>query len=137
VKNKLPLVEKLKENKIELAICSNNTEFFHKRLFEKLGLMDYFDPAKEVLSSRIGFSKTSANLEMFRHLEQVVSAPKNETLLVDDRVTNIERAIAYGMNAILFPAASENGADYLERLLLQMRVLQETVSMNLPQVSQK
>lgn len=124
VKNMLSLVQKLKENEIELAICSNNTEFFHKRLSEKLGLMDYFDPAKEVLSSRVGFSKTSANFEMFQRVEQVVSAHKNEAVLVDDRITNIERAIAFGMNAILFPAASEKGAAYLERLFIQMGILE-------------
>ncbi len=124
VKNMLSLVQKLKENGIELAICSNNTEFFHKRLCEKLKLMDTFDPAKEVLSSRVGFSKTSENFEMFHRVEQVVSVHKNETVLVDDRIPNIERAIAFGMNAILFPAASEKGADYLERLFLQMGVFE-------------
>lgn len=136
VENMLPLVQKLKKNKIELAICSNNTEFFHKRLSEKLKLMDTFDPEKEVLSSRIGFSKTSPNFEIFRQVEQVVSAERRETLLVDDRVINVERAIEFGMNAILFPVASEKGADYLERLFTQMGVLEETVSTNLPQVSQ-
>ncbi|NOY57719.1 MAG: HAD hydrolase-like protein [Calditrichaeota bacterium] len=136
VESMLPLLKKLHENKIELAICSNNTEFFHKRLIDKLDFIKYFERENKVLSSRIGYSKTSPGLEMFRQVERVVSAGKNEILLIDDRIKNIERAIEFGMNAILFPASSAKGADYLEQLFLQMGVLQETVSTNIPQVSQ-
>ena len=124
VKKMLPLLQELKKNNIELAICSNNAEFFHKRLSDKLKLSKYFEKDKQVLSSRVGYSKTSPGFEMFRQVERVVSAGRRKTLLVDDRVINIERAIAFGMNAILFPAASEKGADYLERLFLQMGVLE-------------
>lgn len=116
VKGMLEIVRELYDRKFELGICSNNSEFFHKRLVAKLDLYRYFDPAKEILSSKIGASKTSPNYEMFIALEKALETPKEKTLFIDDRPANVERAIEYGFNALYFPPASERGAEYLRRL---------------------
>ncbi len=114
VKGMMALVHDLHPN-YELGICSNNSEFFHKKLAEVLGFYKYFDQKKEILSTQIGSSKTSSNYEMFRALDEALDAPKENVLFVDDRQKNIERAIEFGFNAILFPQASDRGEEYLRR----------------------
>ena len=114
VKGMMGLVEQLAP-KYELGICSNNSEFFHTKLAEVLGLYKYFDPKKEILSTKIGASKTSPNYEMFKALDKALDTPKENVLFVDDRQKNIERAIEYGFNAVLLPQASDLGEEYLRR----------------------
>ena len=115
VKGMTDLVSDLKEHNIELGICSNNSEFFHRKLVQQLDFYQHFNSKKEILSSKTGFSKTSPGLEMFKALEEVLDSPKENIVFIDDRALNVERAIEFGFNALYFPPTSNYGADYLRR----------------------
>lgn len=111
------IVSHLQQQNVELGICSNNSEFFHRQLVKTLDLYKYFDPQKEILSSKMGCSKTSPDFKMFKAVESVLTTKREHVLFVDDRQPNIEKAIEFGFNALLFPAGSTYGAEYLNRFL--------------------
>jgi FMN phosphatase YigB (HAD superfamily) len=111
------IVSDLKQKNIELGICSNNSEFFHRQLVNQLDFYKYFDPRKEILSSKMGCPKSSPDFKMFKKLDSVLDSKREQVLFIDDRQINIEKAIEFGFNALLFPAQSANGANYLRRIL--------------------
>jgi HAD superfamily hydrolase (TIGR01509 family) len=100
-----PLLEGLRARRIPLVICSNNNEIWWPRQVEKLHLDRLVDPARMVLSSRIGAPKNSPRLEMFRAAVAAAGAPPEACFFVDDRAENIERARSYGIDAVLFQGA--------------------------------
>ena len=116
------LVGDLKTRKLDLAICSNNTEFWFERQRKKLALDNYFETGKTILSSRIGTSKNSADFKMFKAVISALGAEKQECVFIDDSEENISRALEYGIKGILFPSHSEFGADYLYKLFEKMRI---------------
>lgn len=107
IKGMRPILEKLKSDRLGLAICSNNNEFWFKRQMTKLKLGRFFKPAKVVLSCRVGFSKSSPGLEMFKATVNAVAVPKHKCLLIDDRADNVERAREFGIQSLLFRNAIE------------------------------
>ncbi len=123
VKGILPLLRKLKRRGIELAICSNNNEFFFRRQMENLGLEAFFAADKIALSCRLGVSKSSPNFEMFKAVLNSVNTPKDKCLFIDDRESNVNEAVEFGLPAILFPSESKLGAKYLEILFKEMGLL--------------
>jgi len=122
------LLQKVKQEGVELAICSNNIEFFFRRQMEKLGLEEFFSGDKIALSSRVGFSKSSPNFEMFSAVLDFVNKKKEHCLFIDDKVENINKAVEFGLPAILFPSESKSGANYLEFLFKQMDILKDEYS---------
>jgi len=122
------LLQKLKQEEIELAICSNNNEFFFRRQMKKLGFGEFFPGDKIALSSRVGFSKSSPNFEMFSAVLYFVNKRKEQCLFIDDKVENINKAVEFGLPAILFPSESKSGANYLEILFKQMDILKDEYS---------
>lgn len=123
VDNMSSLLSKLKEKGINLAICSNNNEFWFKHQSDKINLSDYFESKKIILSCRIGSSKSSKNFELFKETVKALGAQKEECILVDDRVESIAKANEYGMTGILFPSHSKFGARYLKLLFERMKIL--------------
>jgi HAD superfamily hydrolase (TIGR01509 family) len=117
------LLEDIQSQGIDLAICSNNNEFWFKRQMDKLGLCRFFSPDRVILSSRVGVSKSSPHFEMFKAVGVALGIHKKHCMLVDDRAKNIEQALRYGMPGIIFPSHSKYGAQYLKALLERMRPL--------------
>ena len=116
------LLRILDSKNIELAICSNNTEFWFHRQANLLALERYIPPEKTILSCRVGVPKTSQHFEMFDAAITSLNAKMGECIYIDDRVESISRANQYGLTSILFPSHSPNGAQYLERLLQVLKV---------------
>lgn len=117
------LLNNIKEKETNLAICSNNNEFWFNRQSEKINLLDYFESKKIILSCRLGHSKLSENFELFKETVKALGVQKEECILVDDRIESIARANEYGMTGILFPSHSKFGARYLELLFKMMKIL--------------
>jgi len=105
VEGMIPILERLQSHGIDLAMCSNNNEFWFRRQMNKLGLHGFFSPSKVVLSCRIGVSKSSPGFEMYQAAANALAIPKTQCLFVDDREGNIERARVVGMHGILFTSA--------------------------------
>ena len=117
------LLKQLQSSGIELAICSNNTEFWFQRQIRVLELDQFFPPEKIVLSCRIGAAKKSDDLEMFRAVSKVISCDVRECVLVDDRSENIDQALKCEIASILFPSHKHYGAYYLRHLFTHLGLL--------------
>ena len=117
------LLESLRAKKIDLAICSNNTEFWFERQRRKLEFDKFFETDKTILSSRVGVSKNSVDFEMFQAVINALNVDKQDCLFIDDKEENILRALRYGIAGILFPSHSEFGAGYLHTLFMKMGIL--------------
>jgi FMN phosphatase YigB (HAD superfamily) len=113
----LELLERLQSERFDLAICSNNTEFWFNRQMEKLGLHKFFCPEKIILSCRTGALKSSRRYEMFQAVIDKLRVDKKECLFVDDRDENIQRAVEFGVTGILFPSHSDSRLNYLKLAL--------------------
>jgi len=59
---------------------------------------------------------------MFHALMDVLEAKKDDCIMIDDRMSNIEAALDFGISGILCPACSTQAAYYLEALLIKMDV---------------
>jgi FMN phosphatase YigB (HAD superfamily) len=116
------LLEKLRLTEVDLAICSNNTEFWFKRQLDKLGLYKFFPPDKIILSSRIGIQKSSQGFEMFHAIMNALKLDKAHCIFIDDRQENIQQSLTYGLTGIIFPSHATYGARYLEVLLQKMGI---------------
>ena len=116
------LLERLQSAGIDLAICSDNTEFWFKRQTDKLGLHRFFSPSKVILSSRIGVSKSSSRFEMFQAAISALRIEKDLCIFVDDREENIQQALQFGLAGIIFPSHSRCGTQYLKALLEKMGI---------------
>ena len=112
-----PILKRLKDKKVGLAICSNNNEFWFHRQWTKLDLKRFFDDDKVVLSCREGVEKSDSTFKMYQVAVEKLGLDAKECAFVDDRMENINRAIECGMTGILFPSGSPDGARYLNVLL--------------------
>ena len=117
------LLEQLRDTDINLAICSNTTEFWFEKHWAALGLARYFSPDKVIISPRIGVSKHSETLRMYESVVEALGIGPRRCLLIDDREENVERALDFGMPGIIFPSHSEYGAEYLRHLLSEMGII--------------
>jgi HAD superfamily hydrolase (TIGR01509 family) len=107
VEGMIPLLDRLQSKGIDLAICSNNNEFWFRRQMDKLGLHRFFSPSKIILSCRIGVSKSSPRFEMFHAAADALRVIKAKCVFVDDRDENVKRARQCGMIGILFTNAQQ------------------------------
>jgi HAD superfamily hydrolase (TIGR01509 family) len=119
-KDMIPVLKRLQEKRVGLAICSNNNEFWFHRQMTKLQLSKFFDGDKVVLSSRESVEKSDPSLKMFRVAAEKLGLKTAECVFVDDRMENINRALDSGMTGIWFPSGSSDGARYLDAVLLQL-----------------
>ena len=118
------LLEELQDRHVDLLICSNNNEFFFNHQMTRLGLNRFFPRSdKIILSSRSGVSKTNPSLKMFRDVIATLECEPNQSLFVDDRDENIERALECNIPCVLFPAEASYGSRYLRTLLNQLMSL--------------
>jgi HAD superfamily hydrolase (TIGR01509 family) len=116
----IPILDRLHAQGIDLAICSNNTEFWFKHQMSKMeSLEPFFLESKIFLSCQTGYTKK--NREMFDIVIQALGVSGEECVFVDDRGSNIYRAQKWlDMTGILFPRAATWGTRYLDKLLGQM-----------------
>lgn len=91
------LLEEIQSRGIDLAICSNNTEFWIRRQMDKLSLHKFFSPSKIILSCRVGVSKSSPRYEMFHAVTEALGVLKSQCVFVDDKKRNVNRAQECGM----------------------------------------
>jgi HAD superfamily hydrolase (TIGR01509 family) len=113
-----PLLEQLHTRRVPLVICSNNNEIWWPRQVKALELERFFAPQNVILSSRVGAPKESPRLEMFRAAVAAAQAPAAACFYVDDREPIVERARAFGLDAMLFPGAQGFAAELRRRELL-------------------
>jgi FMN phosphatase YigB (HAD superfamily) len=123
VKGMPEILRNLYSKDIELAIISNNTEFWFNRQANILDLEKYVPPEKTILSCRIGKPKSSSNFEMYDAVISSLNAKKEECVFIDDRIESISKSNKYGLTSIMFPSHSIYGAHYLEKLLQVLEVL--------------
>ena len=110
-----PILERLSATGTQLAICSNNNEFWFMRQMDKLELHQFFSPSKAVLSCRVGVPKASDRFEMFHAVCDAVATPMAECLFIDDREPNIAKARSCGMAGIRFKCADDLDRDLIAR----------------------
>ena len=117
----IPIMKRLQAKGVNLAICSNNTEFWFTRQARKLDLKRFFPEDKIFLSCRVGYTKK--NREMFETVVKGIDVDGSKCIFVDDRVSNIQRAHQwFDMTGVLFPAENAWGVQYLDALLNQMGI---------------
>jgi FMN phosphatase YigB (HAD superfamily) len=121
VQGMVQLLEELQRENLELAVCSDNTEFWFERQMTKLGLYRFFRPQNIVLSSRVGVTKSSADSKMFQAVVGALGSHKHNCIFVDDRTVPVFHSIEFGLGTILFPSHAQYGARYLRLLLERMR----------------
>jgi len=80
--------------------------------------MRFFSPQNIILSSRIGAPKESPRLEMFRAAVAAAGAPAPACFYVDDRPAIVERALAFGLDAVLFRGPDAFADELRKRALL-------------------
>ncbi len=107
VPDMVPVLERLRSRGRELAICSNNNEFWFRRQMDKLRLHQFFSPERTILSCRVGVAKSSPGLEMFRAVAEVLGLAPARCAFVDDRPENVDRAEELGMRGFLFRDAAQ------------------------------
>ncbi|MCK5739820.1 HAD-IA family hydrolase [bacterium] len=117
------LVRDLAANGVEMAICSNNNEFWFLRQMAACGLNDFFEPEKIILSSGVEAEKSSPGREMFHAVAGAIGNDVSECVFIDDRFRNIERALNFGMQGLLFPPASSQGCAYARFFFSQLQLL--------------
>lgn len=122
VNGMLKILDRLKGQNIELAICSNNTEFWYERQRKKFNFERYFDQNKIILSSRVGASKNDPDFKMFKSALMALGVENNECIFIDDREENISQALRFGITSILFPSHSVIGANYLANLFEKVQI---------------
>ena len=113
-----PILEALRARGTRLVICSNNNEIWWPRQAKKLRLARYFAAKRLILSSRIGAPKNSPRLEMFKAAVAAAGVPAAACFFVDDRMENIRRARAFGIDAMPFRGAEDFAAELRKRDLL-------------------
>ena len=113
-----PIVEALHARGTRLVICSNNNEIWWPRQAQALELERFFVPANIILSSRIGAPKESPRLEMFQAAVAAAGVPAPSCFFVDDRQPIVDRARAFGVDAMLFHGPQPFAAELRKRQLL-------------------
>lgn len=113
-----PILEQLRARATRLVICSNNNEIWWPRQAKALQLERFFAPGNIILSSRIGAPKESPRLEMFRAAVAAAGVPASACFYIDDRETIVERALAFGLDAMLFCGPDAFTAELKKRGLL-------------------
>jgi HAD superfamily hydrolase (TIGR01509 family) len=113
-----PILEALRARGTRLVVCSNNNEIWWPRQAKKLRLAKYFARKRLILSSRIGAPKNSPRLEMFKAAVAAAGVPAAACFFVDDRMENIRRARAFGIDAMLFRGPEHCAAELRKRELL-------------------
>jgi len=113
-----PILEQLRARDMRLVICSNNNEIWWPRQAKALELDRFFSPQNIILSSRIGAPKESPRLEMFRAAVAAAGAPAPACFYVDDRPAIVERALAFGLDAVLFRGPDAFADELRKRALL-------------------
>jgi len=113
-----PILEQLRARDTRLVICSNNNEIWWPRQAKALELDRFFAPQNIILSSRIGAPKESPRLEMFRAAVAAAGAPAPACFYVDDRPPIVERALAFGLDAVLFRGPDAFADELRKRALL-------------------
>jgi len=113
-----PILEQLRARHTPLVICSNNNEIWWPRQAKALELDRFFAPQNIILSSRIGAPKESPRLEMFRAAVAAAGVPASACFYVDDRERIVERALAFGLDAMLFRGPDAFAAELKKRELL-------------------
>ncbi len=112
------ILDRLQRNGVDLAICSNNTEFWIRRQMDKCNLYRFFSPGKIILSCRVGVSKSSAHFEMFHSAVDALMTRRAACLFVDDRSSNVQRAQQCGMDSVRFTTVQQLQQDLQTRGLI-------------------
>ena len=113
-----PILERLHARGTRMVICSNNNEIWWPRQAQALELERFFAPANIILSSRIGAPKESPRLEMFRAAVAAAGVPAPSCFFIDDRPPIVERALAFGIDAMRFEDPAQLLAELRKRELL-------------------
>jgi FMN phosphatase YigB (HAD superfamily) len=94
---------KLRENGIRIGIISNNTSFWYCKQVLQSGIAAFLSEEFVFLSCDYGVEKCGAEWDLFSYAADKVTP--QETLIIDDRIRNVERAKALGFKAINYTCA--------------------------------
>lgn len=101
-----------------LGALSAHDEIWWPRQAKALALDRFFAAERIVLSSRVGAPKESPRLEMFRAAVAAAGVPASSCFFTDDRQPIVDRARAYGIDAMLFRGPEHFAAELRTRDLL-------------------
>lgn len=108
-----PLLAKLKETGIRMAILSNTSELHWNFVFElDPELFTYFGE-RPICSYEVGAMKPDP--QVFDAAIKLAGVPAEKILFMDDRQENVDGAIESGIDAVLFTDAEQLRADLKER----------------------
>lgn len=93
---------RLKERGLKTAILSNMGDNVHERIVREFAWLSRFDVL--VWSYQLKLAKPDAAI--YRHVLRELEIEPGEALFIDDKIANVEAALALGMKAHLF-ATSE------------------------------
>jgi len=120
------LLQELKDERIKLAICSNNTEFWFARQMEAVDLSPYIPPENFILSSRVGVRKSDKSGKLFHESLRVLGEPASQVVYVDDRASNFKNAEYVGItNTIVFETDNPQAPTLLRNEFVQRGILGE------------
>lgn len=119
------LIRDLHHSGVPLAICSNQTAFWARRLTQSLELEEVIPPHRIVFScdEETRASKRSESGRMFSAVLHSLGEPPPESCwLIDDRWPNLQRAAEFGIRGVFIPPQCGFTCDYLTSLLRQFRL---------------
>lgn len=102
------LVEDLLSGGVNVAVCSNNTEFWFLKQYQKIDCLRRIGRRSMALSFEVGETKDSSPHRMFAVADEKSSAhPDLEVIYVDDRSKNVAAARLHGYYPVLFESAPQ------------------------------
>ncbi len=106
-------IEKLSK-KYRLIILSDTNELHFEFIRQNFPILRFFDDF--VLSYKVGFLKPSS--EIFQVAVEKSKCAANECLFTDDRRGNVEGALKFGIDAVLFESAEQFEKEIITRKLI-------------------
>lgn len=94
------VLKRLSQTDVTLAMLSDTTPMYAQARHDSF-FSQYFD--KIFLSFEIGYRKP--DVEAYQAVTDYYKIPANEVFFIDDNQTNIDAALAYGMQAVVFTNA--------------------------------
>jgi FMN phosphatase YigB (HAD superfamily) len=117
------LLSRLTKAGVPVAIVSNQTAFWARRIARRLQLDKYIAPERQIWSFEVGHSKSSAGFEMFLAFQDALKLPRERLMLFDDRPWNIQRAVEFGASGILVPTTNVSPVPYVTATLRAIGVI--------------
>ncbi len=98
-KHLIAYIQKLRKNGVTCCLATNQNEIRFSYMLNDMGFKDYFD--KVYASGLLGYRKPYKEFYE-KIIVDLVVTNKNEVLFWDDRLENVEAAVAFGIQAEMY-----------------------------------